>query len=116
MSTCSFSLLCLNDLHHAFPGSSPNAFVFAGKAAPDFRRDGLNWQCRTLKGDYKLRWVVAEAGMFPLNPPVTSSISSQAFQTRQLTQFDVRMFKKALGDRGSFPLRKNCDGHNSYPA
>ena len=116
MSTCSFSLLCLNDLCHAFPGSSPNALVFAGKAAPDFRRDGLNWQCRTLKGDYKLRWVVAEAGMFPLNPPVTSSISSKAFQTRQLTQFDVRMFKKALGDRGSFPLRKNCDGHNSYPA
>ena len=116
MSTCSFSLLCLNDLRHAFPGSSPNAFVFAGNAAPDFRRDGLNWQCRTLKGDYKLRWVVAEAGMFPLNPPVTSSISSKAFQTRQLTQFDVRMFKKALGDRGSFPLRKNCDGHNSYPA
>ena len=51
MSTCSFSLLCLNDLRHAFPGSSPNALVFAGKAAPDFWRDGLNWQCSTLKGD-----------------------------------------------------------------
>jgi hypothetical protein len=47
---------------------------------------------------------------------VFSSISSKTFQTRQLTHFDVRLFKKELGDKGSFPLQKNCDGHNSYPA
>ncbi len=96
MSTCSFTLLCLNDLRHSFTGSSPNALVFAGKAAPDFRRDGMNWQCHTLKGDYKLRWIVAEAGMFPLNPPVTSSISSKVFQTRQLTHFESECLRRRL--------------------
>ena len=95
MRTCSFKLLCLSDLCESFTESSPNALIFAGKAAPDFRRYGMNWQCNSLRGGYKLQWIVAEAGMFPLNPPVSSSISSKAFQTRQLTQFDVRMFKKA---------------------
>ena len=116
MSTCSFKLLCLNDLRKSSTESSPNALIFAGKAAPDFRKDGMNWRYHSLRGGYKLWWTVAEAGLFPLNPPVSSSISSKAFQTCQLTHFDVRLFKKALGDKGSFPLRKNCDGHNSYPA
>jgi hypothetical protein len=116
MSSCSFKLICLNDLCEKGSESSPNALIFAGTSAPDITREDINWQYHSLRGGYKLRWTVAEAGLFPLHPPVSSSISSKAFQTRQLTQFDVKMFKKALGDRGSFPLRKNCDGHNSYPA
>ncbi len=114
MSTYSFKLLCLNDLHQLYKESSPNALIFAGKAAPDFRKDGMNWRYHSLRGGYKLQWTVAKAGFFPLNSPVLSRISLKAFQTRQLTHFDVRLFKKALGDKGSFPLRKNCDGHNSY--
>jgi hypothetical protein len=116
MSTCSFKLLRLNDLRQLFQEASPNAFVNAGKAAPDFKDHDLNWACQRLRGGYKLWWTVAEAGLFPLNPPVSSSISSNAFQTRELTDFDVRLFKKALGERGSFPLWKSFDGHNSYPA
>ena len=116
MSSCSFKLICLNDLCEKGSESSPNALIFAGTAAPHLRGDGKNWHCHRIQGGYNLRWIVAEAGLFPLHPPVSSSISSKAFQTRQLTQFDVRMFKKALGDRRSFSLRKNCDGHNSYPA
>ena len=52
--------------------------------------------------------------MFPLNPPVSCSLSSLALQTRQLSNYDIRIFKHALGIKGSFPLCKNCDGHNSY--
>ena len=52
MSTCSFKLLCLNDLHHSLTETSPNALIFAGKAAPDFRKDGMNWWCSD--GGYKL--------------------------------------------------------------
>ena len=92
MRSCSFKLICLNDLHETVSKSSPNALIFAGTAAPDLRRDGMNWHCHSLQGGYKLRWIVAEAGLFPLHPPVSSSISSKAFQTRQLTQFDVKMF------------------------
>ena len=50
----------------------------------------------------------------PINPPVSCSLSSLALQTRQLSNYDIRIFKHALGKKGSFPLRKNCDGHNSY--
>ena len=116
MSTCSYRLLCLNDLRQLSKESSPNALIFAGKAAPDFSKHDMNWTYQSLRGGYKLQWAVAEAGLFPLNPPVSSSSSSKAFQTRQLTYFDVRLFIKALGDKGSFPLQKNCDGHNSYPS
>ena len=103
MSTCSFKLLCLNDLRQLSQDAPPNALIFAGNAAPDFKDHDLNWTCHSLRGGYKLFWTVADAGLFPLNPPVSSSISSKAFQTCQLADFDLRLFKKALGDRGSFP-------------
>jgi len=103
MSSCSFKLICLNDLREKVSETSPNALIFAGTSAPDITRDGINWHCHSLRGGYKLRWTVAKAGLLLLDPPVSSSISSKAFQTRQLTQFDVRMFKKALVTEGVFP-------------
>ena len=80
MSICSFKLLCLNDLGQLSQDASSNALIFAGKAAPDFKDHDLNLTCHSLRGGYKLLWTVADAGLFPLNPSVSSSISSQAFQ------------------------------------
>lgn len=51
--------------------------------------------------------------MFPLNPPVSCSLSSLAFQTRPLSNYDIRIFKLALGNKGTLPLHKNFDGPNS---
>ncbi len=114
ISTSSFKLLCLNDLSCIDHQSTPNTFVYAGYAAPKLDECNLHWNSRSLKDGCKLRFAIANAGMFPLNPPVSCSLSSLALQTRQLSNYDIRIFKRALGRKGSFPLRKNCDGHNSY--
>lgn len=56
-----------------------------------------------------------ESWCVPLNPPVSASLTSLAFQTRQLSNFDVRLFKMTSGNSGSYLFRMHCDGHDSYP-
>ena len=43
MSSCSFKLICLNDLCEKGSESSPNALIFAGTSAPDITREDINW-------------------------------------------------------------------------
>ena len=100
ISTSSFKLFCLNDLSWIYHQSTPNTFIYAGKAAPKFDECNLHWNSRSLKEGYKLRFAIANARMFPLNPPVSCSLSSLAFQTRQLSNYNSRIFKLALGKKG----------------
>ena len=110
ISTSSFKLLCLNDLSCIDHQSTPNTVVYAGYAAPKLDECNLHWNSRSLKDGCKLRFAIANAGMFPLNPPVSCSLSSLALQTRQLSNYDIRIFKHASGKKGVFLYARTVMG------
>lgn len=111
----SFKLPCLYDLGHINHDATSNPFIYAGKSSPDVNSRNINWKRKFLKDGYQLFWTFQNGVLFPLKPPVSVSLTSLAFQTRQLSNFDVMLFKMALGNRGGHPFCMSCDGHNSCP-
>lgn len=77
-------------------------------------KSNINQQQTLLKDGYQLFWTVQNAGLFPLNTPVSIIFISLAFQTRQLSNIGVRLFQMAFGNKGRYPFHMSCDGHNSY--